>query len=54
MGKWEEENYSGGYPGFLEHIEFGIWIHDQTIEFMEPTRTRVKYQEYDRIYGGER
>lgn len=48
----EEAAYSGDRLGFLEHIEFGIWIHDQTLEFMEPTRTRAKYQEYSSIYGG--
>ena len=48
----EEAAYSGDRLGFLEHIEFGIWIHDQTLEFMEPTRTRAKYQEYSSKYGG--
>ena len=49
-GNWEEEHF-GEYPDFIEHIDFGIWVHGKTIEFMEPSRARLKYQEYVDRYG---
>ena len=39
------------FEGFLDSIEIGIWIHDDTIEFMEPGRAREKYEEYDAKYS---
>lgn len=39
------------FEGFLDSIELGIWIHDDTIEFMEPGRTRAKYEEYEAKYS---
>lgn len=49
-GNWEEEHF-GEYPGFLEHIELGIWLHNNTIEFMEPSKVREKYTEYEQKYS---
>ena len=39
------------FPDFLERIEFGLWLHDDTLEVMEPERAREKYQEYNRLCG---
>lgn len=39
------------FPDFLERIEFGLWLHDDTLEMMAPERAREKYQEYNRLCG---
>lgn len=39
------------FPDFLEHIEFGLWLHDGVLEVMAPERAREKYQEYNRLCG---
>lgn len=40
-------------PDLLEslEIEIGIWLHDGTIEFMEPKRTQQVYKEYEAKYS---
>lgn len=48
---WGEQNFNNEYQGFLKHIKLGIWLHGNTIEFMEPSRAREKYQEYDQKYS---
>lgn len=40
------------YPEFEEHIVYGAWIHDGTLELMAPARAREKYAEYRRLYAG--
>ncbi len=40
------------YPDFLEHIVYGIWLHDDAMELMSPARATEKYLEYNRLYGG--
>lgn len=40
------------YPDSPEHIVYGVWLHDSTVELMAPERAREKYIEYDRLYGG--
>ena len=47
------EKVDSDYPDFLEHVKYGIWVHDNTIEFMKPSRARAKYQEYVTRYGLE-
>ena len=39
------------YTCFLKNITIGIWVHDNTIEFMKPSRARAKYNEYQKQYG---
>lgn len=39
------------YDNFLENIESGIWIHDNTLEFLDEQETIEVYKEYDAKYG---
>lgn len=39
------------FPDFLEHIEFGLWLHDGVLEVMASDRAREKYQEYNLLCG---
>ena len=34
------EKVDSDYPDFLEHVDYGIWVHDNKIEFMEPRRAK--------------
>ncbi len=36
---------------FLNAIEVGIYVHDKTIEIMEPKKAAKKYREYEAKYG---
>ncbi len=36
---------------FLEAIEVGIYVHDKTVEIMNPKRAAEKYIEYEALYG---
>lgn len=36
---------------FMQHIVLGVWLHGQTIEFMEPGRAKDKYLEYEQAYS---
>lgn len=38
------------YPNFLDNLEIGIWVHDDVIEFMGPSRTRKIYRQYVKKY----
>lgn len=35
---------------FAQSIELGIWVHENTIEFMTPNRTRKVYEQYAEQY----
>lgn len=39
------------YDNFLENIESGLWIHDNTLEFLDEQETIEVYKEYDAKYG---
>ncbi|MDE6588817.1 MAG: hypothetical protein K2K53_00430 [Oscillospiraceae bacterium] len=40
------------YPDFEEHIIYGVWLHDGTMELMSPARAREKYAQYNTLYAG--
>lgn len=39
------------YDGFYEAIEIGLWVHDNTIDVLEPKRAAEKFKEYEEKYG---
>ena len=45
----DDESYPQGYK-WTESIEIGIWVHENTIEFMSPARTRKIYKQYEAKY----
>ena len=38
------------YPDFIDNIKIGIWVHEDTIEFMAPSRAKQIYKEYTKKY----
>ena len=51
--EYDRLHTSEDYPDFPEHIVYGIWVHDDKVELMAPTRAREKYLEYNSLYGGK-
>lgn len=46
LPEWEEYQEKG----FSCLIEYGIWIHDKTIEIVDKDTARKLYREYERLY----
>lgn len=51
MSHQYEKNKYKPCDNFLENIESGIWIHDNTLEFLGEQETIEVYKEYDTKYG---
>ena len=51
--EYDRLHTSEDYPDFTEHIVYGIWVHDDKVKLMAPTRAREKYLEYNSLYGGK-
>lgn len=48
---WEYESYD---KNFYDAVVLGIYIHDKTIEILEPTATVKKYKKYVSLYEKKR
>ena len=39
------------FEGFYDDLDIGFWVHDNTIEVLEPKRAAEKFKEYEEKYG---
>lgn len=46
LSEWEAYQKKG----FSTVIEYGIWVHDNTIEIVDKDRAKELYKEYERLY----
>lgn len=49
QGREQQDAYEV-YADFTDNIQIGIWLHDKTVEFMNPKNAAKKYLEYAEKY----
>jgi len=50
---WRDFESAEYEEDFLDAIEVGVYVHDGTIEIMNPERARAQYEEYAALYESE-
>lgn len=41
------------YSNFSDHIDIAFYVHDKKVEVLEGEKAKQKYNEYNKLYGGD-